>query len=650
MQIPFQNTALLTLLSKSAAYSFSPSDVHQRHLQDSEICSCNPTGFTITLNFTQTCEDNDLEDKVGLGISSTDCTITMGNGVLNPLIDDDALTDDDAVAGSDGPGNMPSLDEILEGIPWMGVRISNGKKDESDEKKKNKKKRQEQLQTKKTDRGGRGDNKEGTRNGHSNEPIRFLQQDETIPAVITDIQWIELDQNGNVVTIDTLLDITASDGDSFSFESISSQLATDLVIEDQLDFVPETGVLFLVGRNSEGTEVRGRFVWNYSLDCGNSAVTIEEGDDFGWVTFSNLVPALSTFCPANADVPTPSPVTITPMANPSPSPTASPSQPPTTSNPTPAPTIPQISPPTANPTVSPTTIAPQSESPTNSPSISPVRSSVEPTASPQVQSNVPTVSPTFEPTPLTQFPTESPTSSPISEPTTRSPSKRPTYTPTDQPTLATFDPTNSPATTGPTNAPTKSPTNVPTKSPTNTPTRAPTAEPTPLPTIKPNPNPSPKPTPRLTPATTVPTYSPTLSTDTPTFFDEFSMSVSMSMSLHIEFPYMEYMFPCIDLDGKSSKRAKSGKGNKCGKSGKSSAPKTGKTGKSGKSKKPNSIDIIYDYPSYDDDGQRGYPNGDHFDQYNDDYGDEYFSDKSRSNTRDEKAQDKMPHLRRGNQV
>ncbi len=289
-------TALLTLLSTSTTsasaktsleHPFSPLShvhLHSRHLQDTEsICSCNPTGFTITLNFTQTCDDNDLEDKVGLGIGSTDCTITMGNGGVNPLVDDDAAVDDDAVEGSDEPGNLPSMDEILDGIPWVGVRIGNVEMKnprEENKKKEKKRKRQEDLQMKRTDR-DRGEN-------GGNEPVRFLQQDETVPAVITDIQWIELDRNGYVVTIDTLLDITASDGDSFTFESISSLLATDLVIEDQLDFVPETGVLFLVGQNIEGTEVRGRFVWNYSLSCGNSDVTIEEGDAFGWVTFVSI--------------------------------------------------------------------------------------------------------------------------------------------------------------------------------------------------------------------------------------------------------------------------------------------------------------------------------------------------------------------------
>lgn len=240
---------LLALLSASA-----------NPINAQSTCSCSPVSYTYTLTLDGTCSDNTVENP---GILSTDCTIVTGE--TNALVDGN-------------PGNTLSLEDILFGIPWIRKRVIKRQSNRY----RNKNARtigQKNHQTNQS-------NQEATSNG---EDIRLLQSNE-VPISINSIQFIELDAIGNVINIDeSLIDIDVTDGFTFTFNSVSAQLATDLVIEDQLDFVPETAVVFLIGTNSQGDEVRGRFVTRFTNGCADDALTVVGGEEFGWLSYVSLI-------------------------------------------------------------------------------------------------------------------------------------------------------------------------------------------------------------------------------------------------------------------------------------------------------------------------------------------------------------------------
>lgn len=471
------------------------------------ICSCSPVSYTFRLNLEGTCDDNTVEGNPG--IQSTDCTI---------VVDATNLVDPE----------FPNLEDILSGIPWISKRAI-------------KKASKNRLNAQRTSRNGRSRIKSKIMETNGGE-VRKLQSDE-VPVSISSIQFIELNSEGNVINFDeSFTDVDVTDGFAFTYQSVSSLLASDLVIEDQLEFVPDTAVVFIIGQNSDGNEVRGRFVVRFKNSCGSNNYTVLGGERFAWITYvsqtqwqtpnpleilysttpfhsllvfikSDVDEASTTFCPAALDQPTSSPV----LQGISPLPTSQPQRQPTRE-------------PTNKPTFPPTDVA------------------------------NPTPNPTSSPTPnLTNAPTTPPTIF-----------VQPTYKPTMSPTR---DPTRSPSRT-PTRTPTRSPTRIPTPNPTKNPTRSPipdiaTVVPTEIPTYQPTTwFPTYFPTQTFPPTTWLPT-SYGEGTETPTYYDENSMSM-MSMDItHIVLPYFH-------VEGKS------GKGMKWGKSGKNTKVSKSSGGKSAK--------------------------------------------------------------------
>lgn len=59
----------------------------------------------------------------------------------------------------------------------------------------------------------------------------------------------------------------------------------------------------MIGENSMGDEVRGRFVWRYSNSCarGQGGVPISVGDELGWSIWSAVTKQLVEFCPASGN-------------------------------------------------------------------------------------------------------------------------------------------------------------------------------------------------------------------------------------------------------------------------------------------------------------------------------------------------------------
>ena len=120
---------------------------------------------------------------------------------------------------------------------------------------------------------------------------------------ITSATLVEIGPTGTIINVDDRYADGAdfADGDSFSLDSASSRLDPDAPIEGQLDLVPTTQVLFLVGRDARGGEVRGRFTFVHSNSCGGDAIGIAAGDAFGWLSFGDgTTGPIGEFCPAAA--------------------------------------------------------------------------------------------------------------------------------------------------------------------------------------------------------------------------------------------------------------------------------------------------------------------------------------------------------------
>ena len=164
----------------------------------------------------------------------------------------------------------------------------------------------------------KSDNKK-KRKGNKRRRLRRLQEGPSTPVSINSVTFIEIDSAGNVINVDDqFTNVDFVTGSSFGLQSISGFLDQNVPIEDQTQFIPETGVLFYIGQDSSGKEMRGRFVWQYTNGCGENEIAIEDGDEFGWSTWSAVEDQVEDFCPATGnDGPTPpsptnSPVNVTP--------------------------------------------------------------------------------------------------------------------------------------------------------------------------------------------------------------------------------------------------------------------------------------------------------------------------------------------------
>jgi hypothetical protein len=118
---------------------------------------------------------------------------------------------------------------------------------------------------------------------------------------ITSVQFIEFDTTGKLIVInqdDTYASISETNGATFSFKSISSELDSTVDIADQLDKVPG-GIQITIDAKIDGVIYNNRVAWNYSNRCGIYPIAALEG--VGWVTLvsSRLIKrccALSSNC------------------------------------------------------------------------------------------------------------------------------------------------------------------------------------------------------------------------------------------------------------------------------------------------------------------------------------------------------------------
>ena len=206
----------------------------------------------------------------------------------------------DPTSGSAGEDNS-----VAEGKNTEEENVSDNNKEEEDDEERiesvvddiNKKKRLKKKQSSSTRRLSTT-----TTQQHTNKQRTLQGGGPASPTRITSITLIEIDVEGTVINIDNSNNnVNLQGGDTIDFTSISNDLQQGVDIDDQLDLVPSTQVLFMVGENARGEEVRGRFVWRYTNSCNTNAQTIQVNDEIAWSVFSDVTDQTNEeFCPANS--------------------------------------------------------------------------------------------------------------------------------------------------------------------------------------------------------------------------------------------------------------------------------------------------------------------------------------------------------------
>jgi hypothetical protein len=104
--------------------------------------------------------------------------------------------------------------------------------------------------------------------------------------IVFDVQFLEVDTSGNLTVInqdDTYNNVSLSDGDTISFNSVSANLNPEEPLSSQLNYIPG-GVLMSLRARSEGgsTIVTNRVSWIYTNSCESLPISV--GDTMGWIT------------------------------------------------------------------------------------------------------------------------------------------------------------------------------------------------------------------------------------------------------------------------------------------------------------------------------------------------------------------------------
>ncbi|EJK60685.1 hypothetical protein THAOC_18917 [Thalassiosira oceanica] len=144
---------------------------------------------------------------------------------------------------------------------------------------------------------------------------------------VIDVQFLEFGDRGDLTVInqdDTYSDVDLRNGDTLTFDSISSNLLGGASLGEQSEYVPGGVQIFIRGRVVDGKSrqdgggggsriVNQRVTWSYTNGC--DAVPVNDGDRIGWVTFKDLKPASTDFCPvADTPNPTDAPVSASPTS------------------------------------------------------------------------------------------------------------------------------------------------------------------------------------------------------------------------------------------------------------------------------------------------------------------------------------------------
>ena len=102
---------------------------------------------------------------------------------------------------------------------------------------------------------------------------------------VFDIQFLEVDTSGDLNVINQVdrVNVSLSDGDNITFDSVAAKLNPNEPLADQLNYVPG-GVLLALRARSDGSTaiVTNRPTWTYTNSCESLPLSV--GDTIDWVT------------------------------------------------------------------------------------------------------------------------------------------------------------------------------------------------------------------------------------------------------------------------------------------------------------------------------------------------------------------------------
>jgi hypothetical protein len=102
---------------------------------------------------------------------------------------------------------------------------------------------------------------------------------------VFDVQFLEVDTSGDLSVINQVdrFNVSLSDGDTITFDSVASNLNPNEPLADQLNYVPG-GVLLVLRARSDGSTVivTNRPTWTYTNSCESLPLSV--GDAIDWVT------------------------------------------------------------------------------------------------------------------------------------------------------------------------------------------------------------------------------------------------------------------------------------------------------------------------------------------------------------------------------
>lgn len=255
---------------------------HLVHRRQQELCSCSPQSYTFQLLLDNDCSTSTLSRNTD-GISNANCQISSEDVVDDGLARDDWANDNnnryrrnrhlhrldvsnalDSIAGYDDDDNNRYDALLLSQLQSTLPTLSSS---------------QHLL--------------------FNNEDRQSTSTTLTSPAYISSILFIEFDTSGLLTIInedDTYLtNANLSNGTSITYPSISTQLNTNIPLEEQLDKIPGGAGLFLFANNDNGELLlRSRVVWEYDLNCNVELNMV--GESLGWIGFVSISKFFNCYC------------------------------------------------------------------------------------------------------------------------------------------------------------------------------------------------------------------------------------------------------------------------------------------------------------------------------------------------------------------
>jgi hypothetical protein len=102
---------------------------------------------------------------------------------------------------------------------------------------------------------------------------------------VFNVQFLEVDTSGDLSVINQVdrFNVSLSDGDTITFDSVAAKLNPNVPLADQLNYVPG-GVLLALRARSDGSTaiVTNRPTWTYTNSCESLPLSV--GDAIDWVT------------------------------------------------------------------------------------------------------------------------------------------------------------------------------------------------------------------------------------------------------------------------------------------------------------------------------------------------------------------------------